>query len=53
MTILDTRVHYKPFDHNWAYELFKAQHEVHWLKDELTYNEDIKDWETRLDELKS
>jgi ribonucleoside-diphosphate reductase beta chain len=37
-------VTFKPFRYPWAYDYFLDQNRVHWLPEEITMAEDIKDW---------
>jgi ribonucleoside-diphosphate reductase beta chain len=43
MTILDTRIHFKPFIYDWAYDYYKQQSFVmNWNPDEISFKEDIE-----------
>lgn len=46
--ILESRTAYKPFQYPWAYEAYKKQNSIHWLPDEITFEEDVKDWNHKL-----
>lgn len=46
--IFDSRAFYKPFLYDFAYEAYKAQNEIHWVPEEISLAEDIKDWNTKL-----
>lgn len=37
-------VYYKPFHYTWAFEAWQVQHKIHWIPEEVTFTEDIKDW---------
>lgn len=50
MSILDSRSHFKPFDHDWAFRYYDAQQKMHWIPDEVPLHEDVKDWSTKLSE---
>ena len=39
---------YKPFRYNWAFDFYKQQQRIHWLPEEITLSEDIKDWNKKL-----
>lgn len=39
---------YKPFRYPWAYEFWKRQQRVHWIPEEVSLGEDVRDWNTRL-----
>ena len=41
---------YKPFTYPWAYEAWLTQQQLHWLPDEVPMAEDIKDWNSRLND---
>jgi ribonucleoside-diphosphate reductase beta chain len=47
-TVLDNRVHYKPFQYPWAFEYWKQQQQVHWLPYEVPLHSDVKDWNHNL-----
>lgn len=44
------RVVLKPYEYPWAFEAWKAQHNVHWLPEEVPLADDVKDWHTSLNE---
>lgn len=46
--LLERRVHYKPFSYPWAYETYREHEKMHWMVDEVSLTEDIKDWNTKL-----
>lgn len=46
--ILESRTAYKPMAYEWAYEAYKTQNSMHWLPDEITFEEDVKDWNQKL-----
>lgn len=39
---------YKPFRYPWSYELWKKQQQVHWMVEEVSLGDDIKEWQTVL-----
>lgn len=39
---------YKPFRYPWAYDLWKRQQQVHWMPEEVSLGEDVRDWGSRL-----
>ncbi|QCE33737.1 ribonucleotide-diphosphate reductase subunit beta [Acetobacteraceae bacterium] len=39
---------YKPFRYPWAYEAWLTQQRVHWLPEEVSLAEDVKDWHRTL-----
>lgn len=42
--LLTPSVGFKPFRYGWAYDLWKRQQQVHWMPEEVSLGEDIKDW---------
>lgn len=44
------REYYKPFQFPWAYEYYKAQHQMHWLPEEVPMHADAGDWNTLLND---
>jgi ribonucleoside-diphosphate reductase beta chain len=48
MSLLDAKKTYKPFEYPWAYELFKKQHQMHWLPEEVAMADDVRDWKQNL-----
>ena len=46
--IFEDRTTYKPFQYPWAYEAYKTQHSMHWIPDEITFEEDKRDWDKKL-----
>ena len=49
-TLLDSPPIYKPFGYPWAYEAWLLQQRLHWLPEEISLNDDIKDWKNVLNE---
>lgn len=47
--VFGTRAYYKPFHFDFAYEAYKRQNEIHWIPEEISLAEDVKDWNTKLD----
>ena len=39
---------YKPFRYPWAYDAWLMQQRVHWLPEEISLGEDVKDWAKNL-----
>ena len=50
LKLADTRNYYKPFSYPWAFDAFKASEQMHWLWTEVPMNEDVKDWQTKLND---
>lgn len=48
--LLVPRAFYKPFTYPWAYQAYKIQNQLHWLPEEVPLADDVKDWETLLDD---
>lgn len=48
MNLLQKRSYYKPFNYPWAFEYYKAQQHMHWLPDEVTLADDLKDFREKL-----
>ena len=49
MSLLESRVQYKPFSYPWAYDAWLMQQRVHWLPEEVPLADDVKDWHRTLD----
>ena len=39
---------YKPFNYPWAYDAWLKQQQIHWLPEEISLAEDVKDWKKKL-----
>ncbi len=39
---------YKPFNYPWAYEAWSTQQRIHWIPEEVSLHEDVKDWKHKL-----
>jgi len=50
MSLLESREYYKPFDYPWAFEYYKTQQHMHWLPEEVTLADDLKDFRSNLTE---
>ena len=50
MSLLESSKSYKPFKYPWAFEAWQYQQQVHWLPEEIPLGEDIKDWNSKLNE---
>ncbi|WMM94954.1 ribonucleotide-diphosphate reductase subunit beta [Pelagibacter phage HTVC168P] len=48
MSLFKKRLHYKPFDYEWAFEAYDMQQKMHWLPSEVPLHEDVRDWNERL-----
>lgn len=50
MTILSNRTAFKPFEYDWAFELYKKQsQEMIWTPDEIDFSQDVRDYNHNLD----
>ena len=48
MGLLEERAYYKPFNFSWAFEAYKTQQQMHWLPEEVTLADDLKDFREKL-----
>ena len=48
MGLLEERAYYKPFNYPWAFEAYKTQQQMHWLPEEVTLADDLKDFREKL-----
>lgn len=39
---------YKPFRYPWAYEAWQKQQQLHWMPEEVSLADDVKDWKNKL-----
>ena len=46
--LLEERHYYKPFNYPWAFEAYKTQQQMHWLPEEVTLADDLKDFREKL-----
>ena len=46
--LLEERNYYKPFNYPWAFDAYKKQQQMHWLPDEVTLSDDIRDYNEKL-----
>ena len=46
--MLDAQIAYKPFRYQFAYDAWLQQQRIHWLPEEVTMFDDIKDWNIKL-----
>lgn len=44
MPLMQSRAHYKPFEYLWAYDAWLTQQRLHWLPEEISMADDVKDW---------
>jgi len=49
MSLLESRVQYKPFSYPWAYDAWLMQQRVHWLPEEVPLADDVKGGHRTLD----
>jgi len=50
MGLRDKRIAYKPFEYQWAFDAWFAQHSAHWMHHKIPMQSDIRDWNENLDE---
>ena len=50
MSLLDERTFYKPFQYPWAFEAYKMAQRMHWMPEEVTLQDDVKDYKENLTE---
>lgn len=50
LKLTDPRVEFRPFTYPWAYELWLEHEQMHWLPTEVSLNEDMREWNTKLTE---
>jgi len=50
MSLLKGRNYYKPFEYPWAYQYFKEQNQNHWMEEELTFGDDVSDFNKKLND---
>lgn len=48
MSLFEKRDYYKPFEYPWAFEAYHTQQKVHWLPEEVSLADDVKDWNKKL-----
>lgn len=48
MTLLNASPVYKPFSYPWAYDAWLMQQRIHWLPEEVSLGDDVKDWNNNL-----
>lgn len=46
--LIEGRSYYRPFEHPWAYDLYKKSESMHWLPEEVEFKDDIRDWNFKL-----
>jgi ribonucleoside-diphosphate reductase beta chain len=44
VNLLQERIYYKPFEYPKAYDYYRKQQLVHWIKDEIKIAEDLQNW---------
>ena len=50
MGLIDNRLYYRPFEYEKAYDFYRKQQLVHWIKDEIKIAEDLQNWNFQLEE---
>ena len=46
--LLKEKAVYKPFRYPWCYDAWLTQQRIHWLPEEITLAEDVRDWQKNL-----
>lgn len=47
-SLLESSKTFKPFSYPWAFEAWKKQQQIHWLPDEISMADDVRDWKYKL-----
>lgn len=50
LKLTDERNYFKPFSYPWSYDAWLKHEKSHWLFTEVPLHEDVKDWNTKLNE---
>lgn len=50
MSLLEQSKAYKPHRYPWAHQAWQRQQQIHWLPEEISLGEDVKDWASVLKE---
>jgi ribonucleoside-diphosphate reductase beta chain len=48
ISLTDERITFKPFNYPFAFDAWLKHEQSHWLHTELSFNEDVKDWNEKL-----
>lgn len=48
MSLLSADPIYKPFNYPWAFEAWQVQQQIHWLPQEVSMADDVRDWKNKL-----
>lgn len=48
MGLLDKRNYYKPFSYPFAFDAYHIQQQLHWLPEDISLADDVKDWNRKL-----
>lgn len=48
MSLLSSSPFYKPFHYPWAYDAWLTQQRLHWMAQEVTMSDDVKNWKNDL-----
>lgn len=46
--LTEKRNSFKPFSYPWAYDYYVVQNKIHWIPEEVTFANDIRDWNQNL-----
>ncbi|MDZ5761950.1 Ribonucleoside-diphosphate reductase subunit beta [Candidatus Cyrtobacter comes] len=50
MSLLEPRAFYKPFQYPFAYDAWQMQQRIHWMPEEVSMADDVRDWKYSLSE---
>lgn len=50
MSLLKPSKAYRPFQYPWAFEAYKSMQKMHWLPEEVPLQEDVHDWNVKLND---
>ena len=53
MSLLSNREYYKPFDHQWMFDYYVLQNQMHWMPESVPLHTDVKDWQDLSDSEKN
>jgi ribonucleoside-diphosphate reductase beta chain len=48
MPLMQSRVVYRPFEYEWAFEAYLKQNQAHWIATEVPMSEDVSDYRSKL-----
>ena len=48
MSLFEKAKAYKPFQYPWAFQAYQTMQQIHWLPEEVPFQEDVHDWNTKM-----